>query len=146
MAVRGDWADCLGSRGCPWEGGSLPAWEETKLLPSWERFSWEGGLLGETALTAWEVALYLGRLEPACLPGKQQNCYWGECTDFLGSSAVPYLPACLPAWEELKVVSCVDTPVIFPSFLNKLLNLFTCPCLTLLNLISPTFSTKPWHF
>ena len=39
----------------------------------------------------------------------------------------------------------MDTPVIFPSFLDRLLKLFTCPCLTLLNLISPTFSTKPWH-
>ena len=44
------------------------------------------------------------------------------------------------------MVNCVDTPVIFPSFLNKLLNLSTCLCLTLLNIISPTFSMKPWHF
>ena len=50
-----------------------------------------------------------------------------------------WVPACL------RVVDCVDTPVIFPSFLNKLLNLFTCLCLTLWNLILPTFSTKSWN-
>ena len=36
--------------------------------------------------------------------------------------------------------------VIFPSFLIvSKLNLFSCLCLTLLNLISPTLSTKSWH-
>ena len=36
--------------------------------------------------------------------------------------------------------------VIFPSFLIvSKLNLFSCLCLTLLNLISPTLSTKYWH-
>ena len=57
--------------------------------------------------------------------------------------------ACLPVWEATKPweeLSCVDTPVIFPSYLfSKLLNLFSCLCLTLVNLISPTFSMEPWH-
>ena len=36
--------------------------------------------------------------------------------------------------------------VIFPSFLIvSKLNLFSCLCLTLLNLISPTLSMKSWH-
>ena len=36
--------------------------------------------------------------------------------------------------------------VIFPSFLIvSKLNLFNCLNLTLLNLISPTLSTKSWH-
>ena len=36
--------------------------------------------------------------------------------------------------------------VIFPSFLMvSKLNLFSCLCFTLLNLISPTLSTKSWH-
>ena len=36
--------------------------------------------------------------------------------------------------------------VIFPSFLLiRLLNLFNCLCLTLLNLISLTLLMKPWH-
>ena len=77
----------------------------------------------------------------ACLPGKL-NCFLpqgeGEC-----------LPACLPAWDATKPweeLSCVDTPVIYPSFLfSKLLNLFSCLCLTLVDLISPPFSMKLWH-
>ena len=36
--------------------------------------------------------------------------------------------------------------VIFPSFLLiRILNLFNCLCLTLVNLISLTLSMKPWH-
>ena len=58
------------------------------------------------------------------------------------------MPACLLAWEAnmpWEELSCVDT-VIFPSFLfSKLLNLFSCLCLTLVNLISPIFSVEPWH-
>ena len=46
----------------------LPAWEEPKLLPTWEGHSQEEGLLGGTVLTAWEVALCLERWEPFCLP------------------------------------------------------------------------------
>ena len=53
----------------------------------------------------------------------------------------------MPAWEDAKFWELSEvTLVIFPSFLfRKLLNLFSCLCLTLLNLISPTFSTMPWH-
>ena len=59
------------------------------------------------------------------------------------------LPACLPACKEqaIKLVDCEVSQVIFPSFLHtKLLNLFTYLFLSLLNLNSPTFSTKTWHF
>ena len=72
---------------------------------------------------------------------------WG-CTGFLGSQCCPG-EGCLPVCEEL-VVTLVDsevTQVIFPSFLHtKLLNLINWLLLALLNLNSPTFSTKPWHF
>ena len=46
-------------------GTCLPSCEETKPFPSWGIFLWEGGLLGETVLTAWEVVLSpesLGRI------------------------------------------------------------------------------------
>ena len=52
------------------------------------------------------------------------------------------MSTCLPEklfGEEL-------TLVILSSFLfSKLLNLFSCLRLTLLNLFLPTFSMKPWH-
>ena len=52
------------------------------------------------------------------------------------------MSTCLSAWVAREEV----TLVIFPSFLfSKLLNLFSCLCLTLVNLNPPTFSTKPWH-
>ena len=55
----------------------------------------------------------------------------------------------LPAWEEAKLWEELseDTPVIFPSLLfSKLLHLFSCLCLTLENLISPTFSNGALAF
>ena len=58
----------------------------------------------------------------------------------------------VPACEELAItlvalVTWKISQVTFPSFLcNKLLNLFTCLLLTLLNLNSPTFSTKTLAF
>ena len=55
--------------------------------------------------------------------------------------------ACLPAWEaKLEGLVVALALVIFPSFLfSRMLYLFNCLCLTLVNLISPTLSTKPWH-
>ena len=56
---------------------------------------------------------------------------------------------CLPAWEAklLELVGLLALAlVIFPSFLfSSMLYLFNCLCLTLVNLISPTLSMKPWH-
>ena len=57
--------------------------------------------------------------------------------------------ACLPACEA-KLLGLVGVEalalVIFPSFLfSRILYLFNCLCLTLVNLISPTLSMKPWH-
>ena len=98
----------------------LSAWEKTKLWADWELFP------------CWEGLSWVG------------EAIRGDCADFLGSHAVlerGHLPAC----EVLKVVNCEEDPVIFPSFLAKLLNLFTCLFLTLLNLILPTFSMRPWH-
>ena len=57
----------------------------------------------------------------------------GACKD------LAITPLALVAWEV--------SQVIFSSFLHtKLLNLFTCLILTLLNLNSPTVSTKTWPF
>ena len=57
--------------------------------------------------------------------------------------------ACLPACEAklLELVRYVALAlVIFPSFLfSSILYVFNCLCLTLVNLISPTLSTKAWH-
>ena len=57
--------------------------------------------------------------------------------------------ACLTDWEP-KLLDWVRfialALVIFPSFLLiRILNLFNCLCLTLLNLISLTLLMKPWH-
>ena len=56
---------------------------------------------------------------------------------------------CLTDWEP-KLLDWVRfialALVIFPSFLLiRLLNLFNCLCLTLVNLISLTLLMKPWH-
>ena len=70
-------------------------------------------------------------------------------------SGKPHCPregGCLAACKELAttlmaIVAWEVSQVTFPSFLhNKLFNMFTCLLLTLLNLSSPTFSTKTWHF
>ena len=83
-------------------------------------------------------------------PGR--STFRGSCADFLGSHAVLGKGGtCLPACKELAItlvalVAWEVSQVIFPSFLHKLLNLFTCLLLPLLNLSLPTFSTKTWHF
>ena len=55
--------------------------------------------------------------------------------------------ACLPVWEaKLEGLVVALALVIFPSFwFSRMLYLFNCLCLTLVNLISPTLSMKPWH-
>ena len=63
---------------------------------------------------------------------------------FPGGEALP----CLPGWEtKLDRVRFIALAlVIFPSFLvTKILNLFNCLCLTLVNLISLTLFMKSWH-
>ena len=59
--------------------------------------------------------------------------------------------ACLPAWEAkllelvelLELVGVVELALVI--FLFSKIYLFNCLCLTLVNLISPTLSLKPWH-
>ena len=66
-----------------------------------------------------------------------------------GKLCCPREGGCLPACKELAItlVAWGVSQVIIPSFLHyKLLNLFTCLLLTLLNLNSGIFSTKSWHF
>ena len=66
------------------------------------------------------------------------SCYclpWGEGGCLFGL---------LPAWGRLLLL--LEDQVIFPSFLlSKFWNFLICLSLTLLNLVSPTLSTKPWH-
>ena len=133
----------------PW----LPAWLVGRLLPAWEELSL-AGVWVVTSLPAWEempspgkegtawviteLLPTLGEVEhlpgkPDCLPEMALNCFLPQ-----GKGE------CLPAWEAKFGKEL--TLVIFPSFLfSKLLNLFSCLCLTLLNIISPTFPMKPWH-
>ena len=104
-----------------------------------------------TSLPEMPLNCFIPKGEGEHLPGKILNCLLplreGEhlpVNCFLPQGEGKYLSA----WEEAKLWKELseDTPVIFPSFLfSKLLNLFSCLCLTLVNLISPTFSMKPWH-
>ena len=62
-----------------------------------------------------------------------------------GGKGSTSLPSCEAKLLEL-VRFVALALVIFPSFLFiNMLYLFNCLCLTLINLISPTLSTKPWH-
>ena len=150
----------------------VPAWEETKLLPdwgllpSWERSSLERVLLWGAPLPSWEVKLTLGRGLPAweetkllsdwkLLPSWErtslEGVLLGGCAGFLGSHTVPgKVSDCLPTCLQ-RPSYCPSGLWSFPSYISfllhaKLLNLFTCLFLTLLNLNSPTFSTNPWGF
>ena len=69
----------------------------------------------------------------------------GGVAAFPGGKGVPAcLFVLLPAWGRLLLL--LEYQVIFPSFLfNKFWNFLICLSLTLLNLVSPTLSTKPWH-
>ena len=107
----------------------MESWSLGELLPSsggrWA-IAWEGllpSLEGRWAI-AWGKLLPSpgGRLVTACLFGARL----------------------LPAWGRLLLL--LENLVIFPSFLlAKFWNFLVCLCLTLLNLISPTLSIKPWH-
>ena len=100
-------------------------------------------------LTAcWGRSNGLGRT--ASFPrGKESTCptvSLGCVITFLKGGEVL---ACLTDWEP-KLLDWVRlialALVIFPSFLLiRILNLFNCLCLTLVNLISLTLLMKPWH-
>ena len=102
-------------------GRRVVAWE--KLLPSEGRraVTWEKLGLALAWLLVWRLLL------PS--PGG------GEVL------------ACLIVWEARLLDQVVALAlVIFPCFLLiRLLNLFNCLCLTLVNLISLTLSMKPWQ-
>ena len=120
------------------EGRWTPAWEANRLLPSLE-----GRWAPAWEWTAWEANRLLPSLEGRWAPAWEWTAW--EANRLLPSLEGRWVPACLPVWEATKFWEEL-TLVIFPSFLfSKLLNLFSCPCLTLVNLISPTFSMKPWH-
>ena len=138
-------------------GRRVPAWDkllaspEWRWAPAWEVIAWlpasdtllpsPRGRRVPAWLPAWDKLLpsQWGRWAPACLPD------WVACA----AKLLPSLGrrrACLPALEAKLGGFRELALVIFPSFLfSKLLNLFNCLCLTLINLISSTLSMKPWH-
>ena len=105
--------------------------------------------LGRTAsFTGGKVSKCLGR--NASFPrGKESTCLPAYLRLIASLPRGREVLACLPAWEAklLELVGVVALAlVIFPSFLfSKILYLFNCRCLSLVNLISPTLSMKPWH-
>ena len=121
------------------EGRRVPAWLPAgeELLPSPER-RWAVAWEVPAWLPAWLLPSLEGRRVPACLP-----VWAGLLPSLEGGEAL----ACLPACEaELLVRFIALALAIFPSFLLiRILNLFNCLCLTLVNLISLTLSMKPWH-
>ena len=119
-----------------WEGRWAIAWE---LLSSWE---------GRWAM-AWE-----GETKPVCGGFGPSPSYvggrglaQGVLLPSLGGKGVPAcLFGLLPAWERLLLLLLLEYQVIFPSFLfTKFWNFLICLSLTMLNLVSPTLSIKPWH-
>ena len=76
---------------------------------------------------------------------RRERSSWGVLVPSLGGRGVPAcLLGLLTAWGRLLLL--LEDQVIFPSFLfTKFWNFLICLFLTLLNLVSPTLSTKPWH-
>ena len=157
-----------GRRALAWEKEEVVPWEwllssPGEVVPAWGGLAWE-----REEVLAWErllsspggIAPAWGGAPPslawllACEGGREVLASpWGGTAweDLLSS------PEGGEAWEiwftwlfvcelRLWLFRLVLNLVIFPSFLMvSKLNLFSCLCLTLLNLISPTLSTKSWH-
>ena len=126
--------------------------------------------LGDCTLCLGKSAIYWGSLGIACL-GDSTLCQSAICLGILRGSPRSYWPACLRtvtclwgpsarvtcllfAWQEALVAGktwelcqvILPSPVIIPSFLfSRLLNFLTCLSLTLVNLVSLTFSINSWH-
>ena len=132
-------------------------WESIASFPSRK----ESSCLGETASIRGKVSSCLG--ETASFWGKvsvvrrellpSPGGRWAMAGGRLWlAPAWPLvwsvlLLAYLIVWETKLLDQIVAIAlVIFPCFLLiRLLNLFSCLCLTLVNLISLTLSMKPWH-
>ena len=118
VVVAGEVLASLGGRVLAWEG----------MLPS----------LGMIAVAREALASPGGRV--LAWEGMHPSPAGGVC---LGSGLIN-LNACL---YNKVIYVCVS--IVGPSYVSFLivskLNLFNCLCLTLLNLVSPTLSTKSWH-
>ena len=139
-----------GRRALACEGEEVIAWERLLSSPGEDSTS-----LGRSAsfpsLTVslwggWRSASFsVGRTcrgRPVVFPGGRGL---GRSTSFPGLGELVYLTVCF-CELRLWLFRLVLDLVIFPSFLIvSKLNLFSCLCFTLLNLISPTLSMKSWH-
>ena len=140
------------------EGRWAIAWEELlpspegrwaaagrELLPSPEG-RWAGVVLGGTPDTWLLTGVIACEGLLASPRGKRSTCLTvclGSVITFPQGEAL----ACLPAWEPRLLDQIVALAlVIFPCFLLiRILNLFNCLCLTLINLVSLTLFMKSWH-
>ena len=153
-----------------WEREEVVAWERLlsspgEVAPAWGALAWE-----REEVVAWERLLSSpGGVAPAW-GGAPPSLAWLLACEEAGE--VLASPWGGPAWEDLLsspeggeawgirftwLLVCelrlwlwlfrlVIDLVIFPSFLMvSKLNLFSCLCFTLLNLISLTLSMKSWH-
>ena len=119
-------------------GGIAPAWGGAPPSLAW-LLAYEGG--GEVLASPWGGPAWEDLL--SSLEGGEA---WGGALPSLAWEIwFTWLFVCeLRLW--LWLLRLVLDLVIFPSFLlASKLNLFSCLCFTLLNLISLTLSTKSWH-
>ena len=91
-----------------------------------------------------ELSLFVGDYD-LLLPEKEGEVLLGVLMPSPGGRGVPAcLLGLLTTWGRLLLL--LDNQVIFPSFLfTKFWNFLICLFLTLLNLVSPTLSMKPWY-
>ena len=135
-------AECLAAFLPAWITACLPAWVEGGLLPAWEEPSL-AGVLGMTAVSAWEEALSPGRWEISWLPAWVATCLLAWVEGKLPPAwEGPFLAGVLlgvttlPTWEELLSLGRWETPWLpawvtacLPAYLpdylpKKLLNCF----------------------
>ena len=136
-------SNCLGGT------ASFPRGKVSSCRERVASFPW--GKVSQSSVrgNAWYLIAYWGNSlgRTACFPrGKRSTCL----TVSLGSVITfPWgeVLACLADWEPRLLDQIVALAlVIFPCFLLiRILNLFNCLCLTLINLVSLTLLMKSWH-
>ena len=121
--------------------GRIASFPGRKVSNCWRRVRGDAWLLTGVELMAWEGL-------PPSLEGRRAPAWllvWGVLLLSPGGEVL----ACLTDWEPklLDGMRFVALALVtFPSFLwIRILNLFNCLCLTLVNLISLTLLMKPWH-
>ena len=135
--------------------GSFPGRKESNCLGETAFFQGKvSSCLGETASFRVKVSSCQERI--ATFPWRKMSYGWrgvtvNACLPVSLGCVIDFpqggVLACLVVWETKLLDQIVALAlVIFPYFLLiKLLNLFNCLCLTLMNLVSLTLSMKPWH-